>query len=57
VKTPTSADENPQPFELIEPLEPHKPLVRVEDFQPLLNLYLLLICIKEGKLCKVVGAF
>jgi hypothetical protein len=30
--TPTSADENPQPFELIEPFERH---VRVEDFQPL----------------------
>jgi len=41
VKTPTSADENPQPFELIERIEPFehikppKPFVRVEYFQPL----------------------
>ena len=54
-QTPTSADENPQPFEHIEriepfehykPLKPQKLLVRVENIQPLqplLNLYLLLI--------------
>jgi len=55
-QTPTSADENSQPFELIEPFEHQKPHKPHKPPKPL-NLDLLLICIKKGKLCKVVGAF
>ncbi len=63
LRTPTSADENPQPFESIERIEPfehhkhHKHHKLLKPLQPLLDFDLLLICIKKGKLCKVVGAF
>jgi hypothetical protein len=62
VKTPTSADDNPQPFERIEriePFEPHKPQKHLKPLKPPkpLYLYLLFICIKKGKFSKMVGAF
>ena len=37
VKTPTSADENPQPIERIEQIEPHKP-PKPPTFSPLHNV-------------------
>ena len=60
-KTPTSADENSQPFEHIEPIEPFeqqttnnkqqtknkKPLVKVENVQPLRKIPLIKIFLRK----------